>query len=784
MSELNEQIHHVLGKGQIRVDAMDKITGAAKFTHDYTAPGLLYAVLITSPHSHAKIKSIDFSTALTFPGIKAVLTGEHFPFLVGSLLKDRPILAIDRVRYHGEPVAIVIASSEHEAALAAQSVRIEYDPLPVVNTVFDALKENATLIHPELESYKVVKPTLPEAHTNIAHHQRIRKGDMEKGWAESDVMVEESFSYPKADHAALEIRSVRAKISQSGEVTMYTSSQAPFVVKKLLSRYFNVDAGKITVHTPFVGGGFGGKAGVWQELLCFLAAKAVQGKEVKLILTREQDMISAPCHIGLEAKIKFGATKEGIIKAAQFTYYFDGGAYSDQGIAMTRAAAIDCTGPYHIDHIHCDSLCVYTNRPFTTSFRGFGHSELTFAVERAMDLLAKKLSMDPIELRFKNAIKPGDTTPSQTVLTESNIGSLTKCITQMKKLINWDEAQVVAIDPYRVRAKGIGCLWKAPTSPPNATSGAVIIFNHDGSMNLNIGAVELGQGVKTILTQILAERMKVDVKQVHITMDVNTKVSPEHWKTAASTATFMVGNAVLEAAEDAIRQLCQVAAIVLRTTPKQLEVADGKVHLKYKPSIYIDIKDLAAGFKYPNGNAIGGQIIGRGNYIMHNLVTINPETGKSVPSPTWTVGVQAVEVEFDSRDYTYEIKKAVTVMDAGTIINSKTAKGVTMGGMCMGLGIATREGFIFNKDATIQNPDLRTYKLMRFGSAPDYVVEFVESPQIDGPYGARGLGEHGIIGIPGALANCLSLASGVELNQLPITPEAIWKAKAKKEGKG
>lgn len=776
MSTLGNKLKTV-GQSHLRIDGMEKVMGAAKFTHDYTAPGLLYARIATSPYAHAVIKSIDYAKALELPSTKAVITGEHFPFLTGSLLKDRPILAVNKVRYHGEPIAIVVATSECEAEQALEAIQIEYEPLPVINTVYDALKDDAVLVHENLGSYEVVKPAKPEPNTNVAHRSKIRKGNMEKGWDESDVVIEGTFSYPKSDHAALEIRAVRAKTSPDGGVTIYSSTQAPFVVQKLISRYFNVDAGKVVVHTPYVGGSFGGRATVWHEFLAYIAAKAVDGKEVKLVLTREEDMISAPCHIGLEAKVKLGCTKDGLIKAAEFTYLFDGGAYTDQGLAMSKAAAADCSGPYNIENIWCDSLCVYTNRPWSTSFRGFGHSELTFAVERAMDLLAKKLNMDPFELRLKNAIKTGHLTPSQTVLTEHNIGDLSKCIIRLKELIHWEEGQVTPISPTKVRAKGIGCLWKTPTSPPNATSGAIVTFNHDGSMTLNIGAVELGQGTKTVLAQILAERMKMDVNKVHVTMEVNTMVSPEHWKTVASTATFMVGNAVLEAADDAIQQIKEIAAAVLRTTPKQLEVGNGKVFLKYKPSIYIDIYDITMGFKYREGNAIGGQVIGRGTYIMHHLLPLDPNTGKGVPSPTWTVGAQAVEAEFDTVEFTYKIVKAVAVMDAGRIINPKMASGVTMGGMSMGLATASREGFAFDENGIVQNPNFRSYKLMRFNDAPEYIVEFVETPQIDGPFGARALGEHGLLGIPGALANCLSAAAGVELNQLPLTPERIWRAK-------
>lgn len=769
-----------VGKSHQRTDTLDKTTGAAQYTADYTAPGLMYARLITSPHAHANIKSIDISAAQQLPGTKAILTGEDFPFLTGSLLKDRPVLAVNKVRYHGEPVAVVVASSDHEAKLAAQAISVEYEPLSVVNSVQEATKVMASLVHENLGSYEVIKPAAPEPKTNIAHRQKIRKGNMKQGWKESDIVIEENFSYPKSDHAAMETRCVRARISPDGQVTIYSASQAPFVIKKLISRYFNVDAGKVIVHTPFVGGSFGGKASVGLEFIAYMAAKAVDGNEVKLTISREQDMLSAPGHIGLEAKVKLGCTKDGIFKAAELTYSFDGGAYADQGLAIARAAAVDCTGPYRIEHVSCDSLCVYTNHPYATSFRGFGHSELMFAIERSIDILAKKLNIDSLELRLRNAIVEGDTTPSQVVLTNSNVGSLSKCLARLKTLINWEEGSRIELDNGKVRAKGIGCLWKAPTSAPNATSGAIATFNHDGSLTLSIGAVEVGQGTKTILGQILAERLKVDISQVHVTTEINTQTNPEHWKTVASTATFMVGNAVLEAAEDIIAQLRQVGSIALRCSPEQLEVGYGKVYLKHNPNIYIETKDIATGFMFPNGNAIGGHIFGHGNFITQHLTHLDPETGKGTPGPSWTVGVQAIEVELDLREYTYKVIKAVTVMDPGKVINPKLAESVTIGGMCMGIGIASQEAFVFDQHGIVQNPNFRGYKLMRIADAPEYSVDFIESPQIDGPYGARGLGEHGVIGIPGALANAISVGAEADFNQLPITSETIWRMK---EGK-
>ncbi len=765
----------IIGKSIRRKESAAKVAGTVKYTADYAAPGLLHAALLVSPLAHARIISIDTSEARKSPGVRGIVTGQDIPVRAGSHLEDRPILALDKVRYYGEPVAVIVADSEHEAKSALKLIQAEYAPLPVVNSPAQALQSNAPLVHENLDQYKQAKPIFPEPNTNIANRTVVRKGNCEKLWETSEVTVEAEFSFPQSDHAAMETRAVRAEISPAGEVVIVSASQAPYNIKKLLNKLFLVPMEKISVKVPMVGGGFGGKAAVQLELIAYVASKAVGGRMVKLVNSREEDMISSPVHIGLDAKIKLGATKTGKLTAAEIFFAFDGGAYSDEAVDISKIAALDCTGPYKIDNVKCDSLCVYTNHPYATSFRGYAHGELTFPVERTMDMLAAKLQIDPIEFRMKNAIAPGDTTPTQFELTPSSIGDLFQCLARVKDLIGWEEGQRIELSDHKVRAKGISCFWKTSTSPTNASSGAVITFNQDGSVNLLCGVVEIGQGTKTTLAQMLAERLQMDVDKIHVQMEVDTETNPEHWKTVASSSVYMAGNAVLRAAEDAIQQLCGIGSIVLRCSPEEVEVAAGKVYVKANPQMGVLIKDIAHGYRYSNGNAIGGQVIGRGSFIMKHLTYIDPATGTGRSGPDWTIGAQAVEVEFDTKTCTYSIKKAVSVIDAGKVLNQKGAEGQVMGGMNMGLSFASREAFCFNEAGCILNNQFRSYKVMRYGENPEYIAEFVECPQIDAPYGARGLGEHGLIGMPAALANSLSVAADVPLNELPLIPELIWR---------
>ncbi len=770
-----------LGKSVVRKEAKDKVTGAAKYTNDLNDSPMLYARLLTSIHAHARILSIDTETASAMPGVKAVITSKDIYILCGALLRDRPPLAYEKVRYFGEPVAIVIADDERRAKAAAGKIHVEYEPLPVLNSIKEATKKKAVLIHEDLMTYiKMIKEVYPKKGTNICHHQKIRKGDMQKGWQDSEVFLEGSFSLPQSDHAAMETRAVHCMIMPDENVIIKSSSQAPYSIRELISKYLNIPEGRIIVEVPLVGGGFGGKATVQLEVLAVIAAMHVKGKWVNLVNTREEDLVTSPCHLGLESTIKIGADKNGKIMAAEMAFHVDSGAYAEISPKLTKAIAVECAGPYHIPNIHCDCYSVYTNHPYVTSYRGFGHEALAFCLERMLDKLAAELNMDPFQVRLLNAVHEGDLKPTQVMVTTSNTGNVTECLKRLRTIINWDEGARIEEGNDLVRAKGISCLIKTSDTPKNAGAGVVLTFNSDGSINLDCGAVEMGPGMKTTAAQILAEKMRMSINDVYVKFEVNTQSSPLLWKTVASMTTHLVGRAVLNAADDAINQLLNLASIALRCPTEDLDYENKMVFVKHDPTFYIAYKDLVQGYKFPNGNSIKGPVIGRGSYVMSHLTPLVEETGKGKAGQSWTVGAQAVEIEYDTRQHTYRLIKAATVIDAGKVLNPKTARGVVTGGMCMGLGLGTCEDFIYDENGIVENTSFRTYKMIRYGENPEYLVDFVETPQIDTPYGARGIAEHGIIGMPAALANAISLAAGIDVTRLPITPEYIWREKTKR----
>ena len=751
------------------------MTGAAQYTDDLPKVGCLSARLLTSTCAHGRILQIDISQALAQAGVKAVLTGRDASELHGPLLLDRPALAKDVVRYAGEPVAMVVAIDESTAELAVGLIKVSYEPLPVVITPSDALAAGAPLIHQRVAGYKKVQMDIyPIEGSNIASHYHMRKGDAADVLSQCDYVVEQHFTLPPSDHLAMEVRVASAEILADGTVKITTASQSPYAVRKQLAEAFLIPSGQVQVKVPLVGGGFGGKAPVVLEILAFLASRSVGGKAVRLTIPREQDMAFAPCRLGLEAEIKLGANKDGILQAAKLSFHLDCGAYTDISPYMTKAIAVDCTGPYHIEHLTCDAFCVYTNHTFATSYRGFAHESCTFCIERAMDRLARDCGMDPLAFRLKNAIRPGNLTPTQVLCTPSLIGDLPQCLAKLKELSEWDGGTAIRIKDNTVRAKGVSCFWKTENPPTDAISGALITFNPDGSVNLLTGVVEMGSGGQTHLAQILGEKLKLDPSQVHVVMDVDTRVTPEHWKTVASLTEFMAGLAVERAADDMIAQLKQNGGEAFSCPPEEVEVAHGRVYWIKNPGAFIAFKDIVQGYKADDGSSIGEPVLGRGGFMLKGLTLLDPQTGAGKTGPAWTLGAQVVEVEADLITCTYRIISASTVIDVGKVLNPDHMRSMVAGGMAMGISMASREAFSYDELGIPQAPNLRTYKLMHIGQEPEYRVDFVETPEEGSPYGVRAYAEHGIICIPAALGNALSAAFGAELLTLPITPEKIW----------
>jgi CO/xanthine dehydrogenase Mo-binding subunit len=764
-----------VGKGLPRVDAFEKITGMAKFVADMEVPGGLYGKFLRSPHAHARILSIDTKRAEKYPGVVAAITGQAFPYRMGLYVRDKMVLAKDKVRWAGEPVAAVAAESEEAAEEAIGLIDVKYEPLKTVFDVNEALKTGAPLIHEDLAQYEHSPVFTPVPGTNIANIFKIRKGNVEDGFKHATTIVENEFSMPQVSHGAMEPRACIAQYFPDGSTEVWTCAQSPFAVRYILSHALGIPLQKINVHVPHVGGGFGGKAGINFEPLVVLLSKFAEGRPVKLLLTREEEFTTAPLRQGFYARIKTGVDANGKMTAEQMKYIYDAGAYADYGVNIGRAAGYSCTGPYEVSNIHCDSITAYTNHPYGTAFRGFGHLEFLWAIERQLDMVAQKIGLDPVEIRLRNALRPGSITATGETLRE-DAGRVDQCIKAVAETIGWGKKEkTTAYDKFY--GTGIAALWKAPAMPPNAASSAIIKFNEDGSANLSIGVTEIGQGTTTSLAQIAAEELGMPIEKIRVVPERITDLTPYSWQTVASRNLFMEGRAVIAAAQDAREQIFEMATQALRVPKAELALENEMVFPKGQPEKGIPLQQFAMGYTYPNGTAIGGPVIGRGGYVPRGLTYLDPETGQGLPALKWTFGAQAVKVEVDAETGQVKTLKVASAFDIGKAINPLLVQGQVYGGVLQSLSIGLMEGYIYNQEGAMLNSNFTDYKIARASDMPDeHIVTIIENPQADGPYGARGIGELTMLSIPGAIASAIFDATGVQMINLPMTAESVWTA--------
>jgi len=766
-----------VGKGVPRPDAVEKVLGSAVYVHDMVVQGMLYGRMKTSPYASAKIVRINTEKALAMPGVKAVIVGADLPQKVGLYMVDKDILARDCVRYQGEAVAAVAAETEAQARAACEAIRVEYKPLPPVLDARDALDEDSPLVHERLGEYSWLKAAFfPEPGTNVAHHQKIRKGDIEKGFAEADQITEFEFWNPPVQHVAMETHTAIVQALANGKVDIITSAQSPFTVRNLFAHTFKMTHADIRVRVPYVGGGFGGKAGIHLEPMVYCLSKAAGGRPVKMVCSREEEFNTIPSRQGLHSTVRTGVTKDGKITALEVRYVWDAGAYADYGVNVGRAAAYSGAGPYNIPNCKVDSLVVYTNKIFGTAYRGFGHLEVLWAVERNMDLVAKRLGMDPYEFRMRNFLRPGNTTITGEKFTEHH-GRPDLCLEKAVSAIGWSwPRETKSLDSgTRFRGKGFALLQKAPAMPTSTSCSVMLKFNEDASVNLLVSGVDYGQGTYTALAQIAADELKIPFDKVRVSWDCDTDYTPYDWQTVASRFTVMGGSAVIEAAHDCLKQIRDVASQVLRVPEDALVCENSRVFVKGFPERGLDYTQLAIGYSYPNGNSIGGPIIGHGRFIAHSLTHLDPETGEGLPALDWTYGAHAVEIEVDTETGEIHVVKVASALDPGKVINEQQCRCQVIGGVVQGLGSAVSEKFIFSEDGTFMNATLKDYKIPTAKDIPDKMVQFfVETPHPDGPYGARGVAEHPMVSVPGAIGNALADAIGVEMFELPLDSERVY----------
>jgi len=773
-----------VGQSVERIDGWEKVTGAARFVDDLEfGPGLLHACVVESPHAHAKIKKIDTRAAEKLPGVVKVVTGKDFPFKFGLYMKDRYIFAQDRVRFVGEQVAAVVAEDAKTAQRAAKLVKVDYELLPPVLDPVGALKKSSALVHPELGDYPHVPWFFPKAKTNIAHWRKIRRGDAEKGFAEADLVWEDTYTVPRYAHCAIEPHANVGLFDASGRLTMWNASQSPFTQRHGFAEALaslGLSHKDVRVITPYVGGGFGGKAGISMEIIGAALATTVKGQPVKVMWNRAQEFYNTYQRQGLVAKVKIGVKKNGKITALEHTLYWDAGAYVEYGANVVNAVGLSSTGPYRIDNVKIDSLCIYTNLPPGGPYRGFGYSEFFFGLESHITRTAKKLKIDPVEFRKKNAIKEGDILPYGAHM---NPNGLPEAIQKTAEAIRWGETQKPS-GPHKAVGKSLVLFWKAPAMPPNAASSSFLKFNEDGSLNIMVSGMEIGQGLLTVMAQVASEVLTVPTSKIRVECP-DTDRNPYEWQTVASHVTWGCGNAVKKAALDAREQIFDVVARTLHLPKDGLYLEDEAVKCRTKPGWALPLKDFVInGIQAEDHTFKGGPILGRGTFMPEFSSAIgDPETGQGGhPNVHYTTGAGGVVLEVDKQTGKIRVLKAALAVDCGKALNPDLVRGQVTGGMLQGLATVLYEDMRFDEKGKLLNPNFSDYKIPTALDIPDEVIPIiVECPQPDGPYGARGMGEHTMIPAAAMVANAVEDALGVRIKSMPLTAEKIALAAAKKE---
>lgn len=765
-----------VGKSIPRIDGIEKVSGAATFVDDIDfGPNLLHAEVVESPHAHALIESIDTSKAEKIPGVVKVVTAKDFPYQFGLYTKDRYIFARDRVRFIGEQVAAVVARDPKIARRAARLVKVTYKKLKPILNPLDAIAKDAALIHPQINNYSRVPWFFPESNSNIAHWRKTRKGDVEKAFKEADVVLEDTYTVPRYAHCAIEPHVIVGKLDHAGRLTLWSASQSPHTQRAVFAEAFSAlgfSQKDVRVITPYIGGGFGGKAGVSMEIIGAALAIAVKGHPVKLRWRRDQEFYNTYQRQGVVAKIKMAAKKDGTITAIDYKLYWDAGAYVEYGANVVNAAGLSATGPYKIDNVSIDSMCIYTNLPAGGPYRGFGYSEFHFGLESHISQMAAKLGVDQVALRRHNAIKAGDILPYGAKM---NPGGLHQAIDKAAAAVNWGVKEH-SKDPNKVIGKGFSLLWKSPAMPPNAGSSAFIKFSGDGSLNILVSGMDMGQGFLTAMAQVAAEVLTVPPTKIRVETP-DTDRNAYEWQTVGSHVTWGCGNAVKLAAEE-IRQ--KIFVTVSRATGYKIEdlyLENEKVKCKSMPSYEIELKDFVInGIMVEDGTFRGGPILGSGSFMPEFSSTkCDPKTGQGGhPNVHYTVGAAAGVIEVDKQTGKVKVLKFALAVDAGKAINPDLVKGQIIGGVVQGLATVLYEDIRFDENGKMLNPNFTDYKIPTALDIPDEIIPIIiETAQPDGPFGARGVGEHTMIPAAPVVGNAVMDATGVRIHSMPITAEKI-----------
>jgi CO/xanthine dehydrogenase Mo-binding subunit len=748
-----------VGRSVTRLEAREKVTGRAEYVHHLRLPGMLYGKIVRSTQPHARIRRIDTAAAAAVDGVQRVVTVADVRTVIphpyyGPAFHDQPILADGKVRFAGEPVAVVLAADRAVAEEAAGLVTVEYDELPAVYDEVEALTSDVC-VHDELKP----AATFPDlAHlkgrrqTNVALDYRLRRGDPEAAFAAADHVFEHTFRSQQVMHTPME-PFVSIADAADGRLTLHTSSQNPSFVRIEIARLLGWPENRVRVKVPYLGGGFGGKLYIKLEALVTALSLLVR-RPVKIALTMEEQFFMVTRH-PCTFTIKSAVTRDGRIVARDCKVVWNGGAYADIGPRVTQKAGFTAAGPYDIDNVAIASYAVYTNRPPAGALRGFGAPQTAWAYERHMDLIADALGLDKIELRRKNLLRDGRPQATGTIVRDAGLDKvLDDLVARMRWTVPFDRGQ-----GRLRRGRGIAIGFKGITSP--TTSVAIVNLYGDGSCGLYIGTVDMGQGSDTVMAQIAAEVLNLDPESIRI-VHPDTDVTPYDMGTLGSRSTFHMGNAVRLAAEDAKAKIEALAREVGAPPGRNVPLAEL--------------------FRRKYGMQ-AGNIIGTGSFIP-DYEKPDAETGQSAKAtPFWGVGASGAEVEVDTETCQYTVTRLINVADIGVAINPTLARLQLSGAAIMQYGFTTTEDMVF-REGQLTNGSLADYKIPSLLEMPRiFVNEYVDTRQHDGPFGAKGAGESTTICVSPAIGNAIADAVGVQLTDLPLTPESLFNAMHKANGR-
>jgi CO/xanthine dehydrogenase Mo-binding subunit len=746
----------VVGQSVRRVDAVEKVTGRARYASDLVRPGMLHARLLRSPYPHARLVRVDGTAARAAAGVQAVVTGADLgwcdPYF-GPAFRDRPILAIDVARYEGEPVAAVVAEDDEAAAAALELIDAEYEERPAVTTLDEALAPGAPLVHtakPLAGHFADLSSLRPRPGTNICHQFHFERGAVGEALAGAALVIDDTYTFPRVQHYSMEPHAAVAAWDEQGGLTVWASTQNPYSVRVELAGMFGIPLGRIRIVVPHLGGGFGGKTYAKLEPIVAVLAR-VTGRPVRLALTAEEAFRTVR-RCDARVRVRLGLAGDGRLVAVECDADYDVGAYADIGPRVVQKGTYTATGPYRVPHVRLDARAVYTNTTPGGAFRGFGVPQLAWAVESLLDEAARRLDRDPVDLRRDNLLHHGEEfAPGDTPID----GKFEESLGRAAEAIRWTQA--AAAD----RGRGVAMMMKASIGP--SVSEAIVRLHADASVTVLASTVEMGQGARTVMAQIAAEVLAVPLERVMVAAP-DTSITPYDQTTSSSRSTTMTGRAVQEAAEDVLGQLLRVASARLGVAVSALSVADARVSAGGEAVSYVDLLRERFGMG-------GGELIGRG--VVAPGRSAAPLGGST---PFWEMAVGAAEVSVDEETGAVTVEDYVSVADVGRRINPRQCEAQDEGAVVQGLGHTLYEEMLY-EGGQLLNANLAGYRVPRAADVPGRMTcRFVENADGPGPFGAKGAGEGSLIPVSPAVANALARLTGVRMRELPLTPERVWRA--------